>query len=760
MPSEYSEDDILNRNEYAERLATTIIEWDKSDSIVFAINAKWGYGKSSLLNLVKHYVKKKTQTQSPKEFFKPRTKLHARMKFNGKRIFPVDYYPWGFDDQDRIHNALFKEISKAVKWRGFDLYLLATTINIYNNALKKKLSLPLEWVIPFVLTAVGLGSIKILSAPKMLLWVLVTIFSVFMILSIISVVVSSSVSPATIKNGLSAYIKKRKLRIIVFIDDIDRLSKDEILTLLKIIRVNADFPNCIYMLALDYEVVSNVIGSQEFGIDGCDYLNKIIQINLSLPAHDPELIRNFIIQELVHFCDHYGITSINKQFEDGAKHWYYIQEAGIWSMISSLREAKRYLNAAKYLLSLLTNMGTLEINAMDMLAIEAIRLYDPRSYEYVKSNEELFCNSRKGFLENKEDASKRHAESYNNWISTLRADKKALVLAQLQVLFPQLRNYEPNVFGYIDSDESEEVKNLRINTKEHFAKYFSFNFTKTGDRVAQQEIEILISSGEYDESKDVVIRHIETNSLTQLLTRLKNEITDEALKAKSFDPLLQVLFDVSDYVSYDYRGVFASQDYDTLYYSILSVLKRMGRTETDRVVPLLISQSQSLYIPVRLVFSLLNSDKSDPFYQPIASDSVINGAKIDVVRLIEDRKENLLEHPQFSFIYDCWFEWSDDKSIVTKYRNGLYQDDAHLVLVLDKIQNKVHSSNRAEPIRYFDLFAKSSTHDIELMHSRVLDIVNQHEEIYSVNKKMIDRFLSDYVDFKQGKKVDWSNIRE
>ena len=110
------EDDILNRNEYAERLATTIIEWDKSDSIVFAINAKWGYGKSSLLNLVKHYVKKKTQTQSPKEFFKPRTKLHARMKFNGKRIFPVDYYPWGFDDQDRIHNALFKEISKAVKW--------------------------------------------------------------------------------------------------------------------------------------------------------------------------------------------------------------------------------------------------------------------------------------------------------------------------------------------------------------------------------------------------------------------------------------------------------------------------------------------------------------------------------------------------------------------------------------------------------------------------------------------------------------------
>jgi hypothetical protein len=159
------EDDILNRNDYAERLATTIIEWDKSDSIVFAINAKWGYGKSSLLNLVKHYVKKKTQTQSPKEFLKPRTKLHARMRFNGKRIFPVDYYPWGFDDQDRIHNALFKEISKAVKWRGFDLYLLATTINIYNKRFEKEAVASLEWVIPFVLTAVGLDQSRF-SPPQ------------------------------------------------------------------------------------------------------------------------------------------------------------------------------------------------------------------------------------------------------------------------------------------------------------------------------------------------------------------------------------------------------------------------------------------------------------------------------------------------------------------------------------------------------------------------------------------------------------------
>lgn len=757
-PIDCPENDILNRNKFAESLAKTIIEWDQSDSIVFAINAKWGYGKTSLLNLVKLQIESKTHQPATRTSKILRILFHRKIEIKGKRIYTVDYNPWGFDDQDRIHNVLFQDISRAIKWRGFDLYFLATSINIYNSALKKRLTVPIEWLLSFLIT--GLGSYTFLGVSKLLFGILFSLFIVMLIISIASVYVYATVSPVTIKKKLSSYIQSRSLRLIVFIDDIDRLSRDEILSLLKIIRVNADFPNCVYVLALDYEVVSNMVGSQEFGINGYDYLNKIIQINLTLPAHDPELIRSYIVNDLASYCDSLKMLAITKQFEEGAKHWYYIQEAGLWSMICSLREAKRFLNVVKYLLTLLSNNGTMEVNTLDLLSIEAIRLYDPSSYEFVKSNEDLFCNNRRGFLENKEDAAKRHTEFYKQWVSTIIEDKKALVLGLLRVLFPQLKNYEPNVFGYIDSDERDEIKTLRINTKEHFAKYFSFNFEKTGDCVAQLDVEILTNSRDYDKLQDIVKRHIETNSLTHLLTRLTNDISEEAIKSKSFETLLQVLFNVSDSVSYDYQGMFTNQEYDTLYYSSLNIIKRIGASEADRVVPILIEQSEGLYAPVQLMYSILHSDKSTPYYQPIVSDGIVETIQNRTIRLIERRKEDLLDHPQFSFIFDCWYEWSDDKSSVTIYRNGLYQDDTKLLLVLDKIQNKVHSSNRVEPIRYFDLFAKSSTHDIELMHSRVLDIVNQHEEIYGANKKMVDRFLSDYEDFKQGKKVDWSNIDE
>ena len=758
-PINCPEGDILNRTEFSENLAETIIEWGQTDSIVLAINAKWGYGKTSLLNLVKHYIKIKTK--EPSSILSKLSRIFIRRDIEGgdKRIVTVDYYPWGFDDQDRIHSVLFKDLAKAINKHGFFLHKVAAKISEYSSALRNKLYLPFDMFAKGILLLVTMvGGYIFKGSNSIYFWLVFSLFALLFLLSLVSIV-SSSRSPIEVKRRLAEVIQRKKLRLIVFIDDIDRLSRDEILSLLKVIRVNADFPNCIYVLAIDYEVVSNIIGSQEFGISGYDYLNKIIQVNLTLPAHDPELIRQYVIQDLAQFCDIYGITSINHQFEDGAQHWHHIQEAGIWSMISSLREAKRYLNSIKYLLRLLTNTGVLEVNALDLLSIEAIRLYDPSSYEYVKSNEDLFCNIQR-FLEDKEKASKRHAEIYNKWISSINANKVTLVLGMLHVLFPQLKNYNPSIFGYIDSDERDSVRNLRINAKEHFAKYFSFSFEKTGDCVSQLDIDTLIGSEVIDVLKEIVDKHIGIHSLPKLLTRLINEITEDTLKSKSFNTLLQVLFDVSDTVSYDYQGVFSIQEYDTLYYSSLNIIQRLGKAVADKVVPSIIEQSESLYAPVRLLNTILNSDKSDPFYQPIVSDSVISRVKTAVIRLIEDRKENLLEHPQFSFIYDCWYEWSDDKSSVTIYRNGLYQDDTKLLLVLDKIQNKVHNSNRIEPIRYFDLFAKSSTHDIELMHSRVLDIVNQHEKIYCANKKMVDRFLSDYEDFKQGKKVDWSNIKE
>jgi predicted KAP-like P-loop ATPase len=48
--------DRLNREKFSIRLAETLILSPESSSVVMSIEGKWGYGKSSVLNLVKKHL--------------------------------------------------------------------------------------------------------------------------------------------------------------------------------------------------------------------------------------------------------------------------------------------------------------------------------------------------------------------------------------------------------------------------------------------------------------------------------------------------------------------------------------------------------------------------------------------------------------------------------------------------------------------------------------------------------------------------------
>ncbi len=53
---------------------------------------------------------------------------------------------------------------------------------------------------------------------------------------------------------------EEKLKIIVSIDDIDRLSEEEIIAVFQLVKALGDFPNTIYILAFDYDVVVRALG--------------------------------------------------------------------------------------------------------------------------------------------------------------------------------------------------------------------------------------------------------------------------------------------------------------------------------------------------------------------------------------------------------------------------------------------------------------------------------------------------------------------
>ncbi|MGR9632862.1 P-loop NTPase fold protein [Bacillus cereus] len=98
-------------------------------------------------------------------------------------------------------------------------------------------------------------------------------------------------------------MKKKTKKIIVYIDDLDRLDDEEIHSVFKLVKLIADFRHTTYILAFDEEIVENVLSTKYSGKKaseiGTSFLEKIIQVPLYLPPADSEDIRRIIFQGFV-----------------------------------------------------------------------------------------------------------------------------------------------------------------------------------------------------------------------------------------------------------------------------------------------------------------------------------------------------------------------------------------------------------------------------------------------------------------------------
>ena len=77
-------------------------------------------------------------------------------------------------------------------------------------------------------------------------------------------------------------------RIVIFVDDLDRLNPARAVEMLEVLKLFMDVENCVYVLAIDYDVVVNGV-RQKYGStmseDKCrSFFDKIIQLPFSMPV--------------------------------------------------------------------------------------------------------------------------------------------------------------------------------------------------------------------------------------------------------------------------------------------------------------------------------------------------------------------------------------------------------------------------------------------------------------------------------------------
>ncbi len=79
-------------------------------------------------------------------------------------------------------------------------------------------------------------------------------------------------SIAAKKQEIVDALKSRSHKLLVILDDIDRLNEVEVKELMRLVKVNSDFPQTVYLLACDRMIVEKHLEDVAKSISGRDYL--------------------------------------------------------------------------------------------------------------------------------------------------------------------------------------------------------------------------------------------------------------------------------------------------------------------------------------------------------------------------------------------------------------------------------------------------------------------------------------------------------
>lgn len=184
--------------------------------------------------------------------------------------------------------------------------------------------------------------------------------------------------------GDSLYVKKKKLSdklaelpkpVIVFIDDLDRLEREEVFEVLRLIRNTADLSNLIYVVAYDKAYVRQVLEQKNIG-NALAYLEKIFPVEVCLPKVEKYLIWDVLQSEI---CAPGSSDEFVKQlFQDISTEAY--QEL-ILQILNTYRRAKRFARIYMLNMTYINRELQLEFNQVDLFWLILLQIHNPRAYE-------------------------------------------------------------------------------------------------------------------------------------------------------------------------------------------------------------------------------------------------------------------------------------------------------------------------------------------------------------------------------------------
>jgi predicted KAP-like P-loop ATPase len=449
----------------------------QSQSTTIGLIGAWGAGKTTLLQgLVKRIDESSADSEAILD----------------EQWSVAQFNPWLYSDAVALHTGFFAELRsslpKGKQWKE-------TRANI--AALGKRL------------------------APLAALTGLVGVNSEQVIGSLIEQITASS---ADQHKRVAKELQALNHPVLMVIDDLDRLSADELLQVFKLVRLVGRLPNVYYLLSYDEQTIVDLLGKTDLVSEkderrALDYLEKIVQVRLDLPTLRDYEVDRVVSRSLQHITSRHRVDVSDNELAELIRRF----DSVLSKRLRTPRAIKRYFGQLD---AFLPGVGS-EVLFRDFAMLTWLRTVEPGVYNLIQATKDLLLGTGGDALRRLSQPKLTNRQQREAWIERLRGARVATeheddVLYLLSALFPSLDPvYRGDDTVSVRDGNHPDPRIRSIAHADYFDRYFTFGVPD--DDIADGTVlaalsELAIETGErpnmtkleetFDHQPDLVIRKI------------------------------------------------------------------------------------------------------------------------------------------------------------------------------------------------------------------------------------------------------------
>ncbi|ANP73037.1 KAP family P-loop NTPase fold protein [Cryobacterium arcticum] len=416
--------DRLGRADFADSAARLLnnVRVSGNSSVVALIGA-WGSGKSSMLNMI-------------------RSRLDTHSTVDRAAWIVVDFNPWYYSDLASLQVGFFRELTAALpserSWKS----------------IRSKISSIGQATAPLASVFAGLG-----LDPSQAL-------------SAVSKMIGGDQSLSAIQRSTDDALRLMNRPVLMVLDDLDRLSPDELLLVFKLLRLTGRLHNVHYLISYDEDTLLDAL--TRTGLVGTndprravDYLEKMVQIRLDLPPLRDRQIETWLNVAIDQLAARVGLDTVAQPLRRFSQAYYSLMRR----RLDTPRSIGRFVSQAEAFLP----KDARDFDLEDYLILTWIRTAEPLLYAMLRVERASLIGGRSASMGamlramdskiSKEPWVRRLNEAH---IAVEHHDDVADVLSALFPKFNQEWNESSRTYGNSDAPAP------RVGNPDYFDRYFHF----------------------------------------------------------------------------------------------------------------------------------------------------------------------------------------------------------------------------------------------------------------------------------------------